>query len=147
MEAIMLQSYPVILTLDANGTVIARFPDVPEAMTVGTDKTNALAWAQDALVVALTGYIEERRDIPPPSPPKKGQKLVHLPPQIAMKLAIYQGMRDRELTQATFGERMGIDDRQVRRILDLDHNTGLSYLDLALKCLGKQLVIDIRNAA
>jgi antitoxin HicB len=75
----MLQSYPVILTKDENGTVIAQFPDVPEAMTVGADETNALDWAQDALVVALTGYIEERRDIPPPSKLKKGQKTVHLP--------------------------------------------------------------------
>jgi len=61
----MLQSYPVILTPDENGTVIAQFPDVPEAITVGADEANAFEWAQDALVVALTGYIEERRDIPP----------------------------------------------------------------------------------
>ena len=40
-----------------------------------------------------------------------------------------------------------VDDRQVRRILNLDHNTSLSQLLRALKCLGKELVIDIRNAA
>jgi len=82
----MLQSYPVILTPDENGTVIAQFPDVPEAITVGADEANSLEWAQDALVVALTGYIEERRDIPPPSKQKRGQELVHLPAQVAMKL-------------------------------------------------------------
>jgi len=38
----MLQSYPVILTPDENDTVIAQFPDVPEALTVGEDNTNAL---------------------------------------------------------------------------------------------------------
>ena len=75
----MLQSYPVILTPDENGTVIAQFPDVPEAITVGADEANAFEWAQDALVVALTGYIEERRDIPAPSKQKRGQELVHLP--------------------------------------------------------------------
>jgi antitoxin HicB len=143
----MLQRYPVILTKDENGTLIAQFPDLPEAMTVGADETNALDWAQDALVVALTGYIEERREIPPPSKPKKGHKNVHLPPQIAMKLSIYQGMRDQGITQATLGECIGVDGRQVRRILDLDHNTSLSQLVRALKCLGKELVIDIRNAA
>jgi len=143
----MLQRYPLILTKDENGTLIAQFPDLPEAMTVGADETNAIDWAQDALVVALTGYIEERRDIPPPSKPKKGQKTVHLPPQIAMKLSIYQGMRDQGITQATLGECIGVDGRQVRRILDLDHNTSLSQLVRALKCLGKELVIDIRNAA
>ncbi|CAB5161643.1 hypothetical protein D3OALGA1CA_5093 [Olavius algarvensis associated proteobacterium Delta 3] len=143
----MLQSYPVILTKDENSSVIAQFPDVPEAMTVGADETNALDWAQDALVVALTGYIDERRDIPPPSKLKKGQELVHLPAQVAMKLAIYQSMRDQGVTQAALGECMGVDGRQVRRILNLDHNTSVSQLVRALKCLGKELVIDIRNAA
>ncbi|MGB5618969.1 MAG: type II toxin-antitoxin system HicB family antitoxin [Desulfobacterales bacterium] len=143
----MLQSYPVIFIHDENDTIIAEFPDVPEAMTVGSDEKNAIAWAQDALIVALTGYIEERRDIPPPSKAKKGQKSVHLPPQIAMKLAIYQSMRDQKVTQAALGECLGVDGRQVRRILDLDHNTTLSQLNSALRCLGKVLVIDIRDAA
>jgi antitoxin HicB len=143
----MLQSYPVSFTLDENDTIIAEFPDIPEAMTVGSDQKNAVEWAQDALIVALVGYIEDRRDIPLPSKAKKGQKLVHLPPQIAMKLAIYQSMRDQKVTQAALGEYLHVDGRQVRRILDLDHNTTLSQLTSALKCLGKELVIDIRDAA
>jgi antitoxin HicB len=142
----MLQSYPVTFTPDENDTIIAEFPDIPEAMTVGSDEKNAIQWARDALIVALTGYIEDRRDIPPPSKVQKGQKLVHLPPQIAMKLAIYQSMRDQKITQAALGECLHVDGRQVRRILDLDHNTTLSQLTSALKCLGKELVIDIRDA-
>lgn len=143
----MLQSYPIFLTPDKNGSVIARFPDVPEAMTVGADENNAVEWAQDALVVALTGYVDDRRDIPPPSKPKRGQKSVNLPPQVAMKLTIYQAMRDQGVTQAALGECMGVDSRQVRRILDLDHNTSLAQLLRALQCLGKELVIDIQDAA
>ncbi len=147
MVIIMLQSYPVILTPDENGTIIAEFPDIPEAITVGADSTNALEWAQDAVVVALSGYMNEHRNIPKPSLPADGQKTINLPPQIAMKLAIYQGMRDQGITQASLGRRMNIDDRQVRRILELDHNTTLSNLVGALKALGKELVIDIREAA
>ena len=64
-----------------------------------------------------------------------------------MKVAIYQAMRDQKVTQAALGECIGVDSRQVRRILDLDHNTTLSQLDAALKCLGKILVIGIRDAA
>lgn len=143
----MLQSYPVTFTPDENGTIIAEFPDIPEAVTVGSDEKNAVEWAQDALIVALTGYMEDRRDIPPPSKAKKGQKSVHLPPQIAMKLAIYQSMRDQKVTQAALSECLHVDGRQVRRILDLNHNTTLYQLTAALKCLGKELVIDIRDAA
>ena len=64
-----------------------------------------------------------------------------------MKLAIYQSMRDQKVTQAALGKCLHVDGRQVRRILDLDHNTTLSQLTSALKCLGKELVIDIRDAA
>ena len=116
-------------------------------MTVGSDEKNAVDWAQDALIVALIGYIEQRYDVPPPSKAKKGQQLVHLPLQIAMKLAIYQSMRDQKVTQAALGDCLGIDGRQVRRILDLDHNTTISQRTSALKCLGKELIIDIRDAA
>ncbi|NJL59584.1 MAG: type II toxin-antitoxin system HicB family antitoxin [Desulfobacteraceae bacterium] len=55
MKSKQLINYPVNLIPDENGTVIACFPDVPEAMTVGADEANALEWAQDALVVALSG--------------------------------------------------------------------------------------------
>jgi antitoxin HicB len=113
----MRQSYPVTFTHDENDTFIAEFPDVPEAMTVGSDEKNAVDWAQDALIVALSGYMEEHRDIPTPSKAKKGRKLVNLPPLIAMKLAIYQSMRDQKVTQAALSKCLGIDDRQVRRIL------------------------------
>jgi len=64
-----------------------------------------------------------------------------------MKLSVYQEMRDQGITQRELGERMGVEGRQVRRILDLDHNTSLSHLTLALKYLGKEPVIDIREAA
>jgi predicted RNase H-like HicB family nuclease len=44
----------------------------PRRLTIGSDEKKAIQWTQDALIVALTGYIEERRDIPPPSKAKKG---------------------------------------------------------------------------
>src|SRR5580704_13574906 len=95
----MQQAYPVIFTKDGN-SIIAEFPDVPEAMTIGADENNALEWAQDALVVALSGYVDEKRDIPKPSKSKAAQKTVVLPPLIASKLAIYQAMRDQGVTQS-----------------------------------------------
>ena len=99
------------------------------------------------MVVALTGYIEERRDIPRSSAPESGQKWVYLPPQVAMKVAIYQAMRDKGLSQEALGKCLGVDGRQVRRILDLDHNSTMSQLVSALKCVGKEVVIGIRDAA
>lgn len=41
----MKQSYPVVLSPDENGSIIAEFPDIPEAMTMGADENEALEWA------------------------------------------------------------------------------------------------------
>ncbi len=141
----MLQVYPVILTKDGN-QLIAEFPDVPEAMTIGSKKDDTLAWAQDALVVALSGYLDEKRAIPKPSRVKAGQKTVSLPPLIASKLAIYQAMREQGITQAMLAKKLRCDARHIRRLLDLDRHSRLDLIDDALHVLGKKLVIDIQAA-
>jgi antitoxin HicB len=42
---------------------------VPEAITGGRDRAEALTMAEDALATALEGYALEQRAIPTPSPP------------------------------------------------------------------------------
>ncbi|MDM8550070.1 type II toxin-antitoxin system HicB family antitoxin [Desulfobacterales bacterium HSG2] len=143
----MVSDYPVILTYDQNNTIIAQFPDVPEALTVGNDTESVLERAQDALVVALSGYVDEQRDIPGASVPEPGQKTVSLPPPTAMKIGIYQTMRDQKITRDILARQTGADDRQIRLILDMNHNTDIFHLLRALKCLGKEVVTDIRDAA
>jgi len=143
MEGDMLQAYPVILTKDGD-SIIVEFPDIPEAITVGSDEENALISAEDALVVALSGYLDDRRDIPRPSKPKARQKAVALPPMVASKLAIYQAMRDQGVTQANLAARLHCDARHIRRLLDLDHHSRLDLIDDALHVLGKKLVVDIQ---
>jgi antitoxin HicB len=140
-------NYPVKLTRTSPSTVMAEFRDVPGAMTEAATEEAALYWAQDALLVMLSGVMDQRRPIPMPSRPKHGEKLVEVPPMPAMKLAIYQAMLETQVTQAALSEKMGIDARQVRRILDLDHNTRLDYLIRALQCLGKRLTVEIADVA
>jgi antitoxin HicB len=78
----MQQAYPIVLIKDGD-SIIVEFLDVPEAITLGADEENALEWAQDALVVALSGYLDEKKDIPKPSKPKVNQRTIPLPPMIA----------------------------------------------------------------
>ncbi|MYI82178.1 MAG: type II toxin-antitoxin system HicB family antitoxin [Chloroflexi bacterium] len=51
----MLYAYYCDLTPDGDGGLVATFPDVPEAITGGADRAEALAMAGDALVTALAG--------------------------------------------------------------------------------------------
>ena len=71
----MIKKYPVILSKDVSN-VIVEFPDVPEAITVGSNVKEALEWAEDALIMAFTDYLDDKRKIPEPSKIKPGQKYV-----------------------------------------------------------------------
>lgn len=142
-----MMHYRVILKRASNGTVVATFPGVPEAHTVGNDEVQALARAPDALETALAIYVDERRDLPRPARPRKGQRAVTLPPMAAAKLAIYQAMRDQGVTQVALARRLGRDPKDVRRLLDLMHRSRLDRLEAALAALGKRLVIEVRDAA
>ena len=48
----MIYAYPCELTTDEDGGLVATFPDVPEAITGGGDRAEALAMAEDALATA-----------------------------------------------------------------------------------------------
>ena len=68
--------HPAILEQDTNNTIRVEFPDVPEANTFGEDQDGALMHGVDALETALSMYIEDRRDIPKPSPRRRRQGAV-----------------------------------------------------------------------
>ncbi len=139
--------YPVILKRASNGTIVASFPDVPEAHTVGNDEPQALGRAPDALETALAIYVDEGRDLPRPGRARKGQRLVTLAPMAAAKLAIYQAMRDQGMTQVELARRIGRDPKDVRRLLDLAHRSRLDRIEAALASLGKRLIVEVRDAA
>jgi antitoxin HicB len=143
----MQLSYPASLTRTESGTVIIEFPDVPQALTEAHDDAEALSWAQDALVVALSGYLDMGRALPKPSKQLKGQVSIPVPPLVAAKLAIFSAMREQGISRVELATRLGSDEKQVRRLLDLDHNSRFDQIESALKCLGKALVVEVRDLA
>ena len=87
-------AYPVRLDTQDRGAILVSFPDIPEALTEGTTERATLAEAEDCLIAALGGYINDRRDIPRPSP-GRGRPLVTLQALTAAKIALYRAMRAR----------------------------------------------------
>ena len=142
-----MTGYPVVLRRASNDTIVATFPDVPEAHTVGDSEAQALARASDALETALAIYVDERRDLPRPRRPRKAQPTVPLPPMAAAKLAIYQAIREKGVTQVELARRLGCDPKDIRRLLDLVHHSRLDRLEAALAALGKRLIIEVCDAA
>jgi antitoxin HicB len=134
--------YPVRLVRDSSGRILAKFPDVPEALTDGADCDEALVEAQDALVAALSGYVRERRSIPAPSVPRRGQHPVYLPPLVAAKIALYQAMRKQGVSNMELARRLGLTEAVVRRLVDPDHGSRIEKIEIALRVLGRRLVVE-----
>ena len=65
-------NYPATLTKDG-GTFLVTFRDVPEAITFGADKKEALLNAVDALATGLSFYVESCSPLPLPSNAKRGE--------------------------------------------------------------------------
>lgn len=80
--------FPVALLHNKGGGFTVTFPDIPEAISEGDTEVEALAHARDALVSALDFYFEDRRPVPSPSRPKRGQKVVELPASLAAKVLL-----------------------------------------------------------
>jgi antitoxin HicB len=138
--------YPVKLERDTNGTVLVSFPDVPEAHTFGDDREEALSRAVDALETAFISYMEDRRTIPRPSPTKRGPR-VALPALTEAKLGLYSAMRAGRVGKADLSRKLNCHLPQVDRLLDLRHHSRLDQLEAAFRALGKELSLQILDAA
>ena len=95
----MRYTYPCRIERDGDGWV-ASFPDVPEALTGGSDYEQTVELAADALVTALSrSYVERRRQLPPPGARAPGEVLIPVPAIAADELALYSTMRRNPITR------------------------------------------------
>ena len=85
--------YPVDLSRDEAGRVVARVPDIVGCVTDGADEAEALTEAADALDEALCAAMDAEEPLPLPSP-ARGRPVVVLGAAIAAKVARYISMRD-----------------------------------------------------
>ena len=136
-------NYPVILEPDDNDTVMVRFVDLPGA-SFGEDEADALANAVDLLETVMMGYITDRKTIPAPSP-AKGRKTVSPTLLGALKLSAYQAMRGRGWRKADLARAMGLNPRQIDRLLDLRHASTIAQLEQALAVCGARAEIEVRE--
>jgi antitoxin HicB len=140
--------YPVNLTPDeTDGGFVVTFPDVPEAITQGTDVSDALAQAADALEEALAGRIRRGDPIPEPSETGPDQQVVLVPALTAAKAALYLALREARISKSELAQRLGYDEKEVRRLLDPKHLSKLPRIQKALAALGKRIAVRLVDEA
>jgi antitoxin HicB len=137
-------TYPVKLTTDRkDGGYVVSCRDVPEAITQGDTAELALADAEGALQAAIEGRIEDGMEIPPPSAPKRGERLVATPVTTALKAAVYLSMREQKVSKSELARRMHVHEKEARRMLDPRHPTKVPTLERALAALGRRAEVEV----
>jgi len=124
-------AYPFYLRKHGREYIVS-FPDIPEAITGAGNRDEAMLLARDALIAALGAYIEDRKDIPSPSRKRSGRQIAYLRPLEAAKLALYIAVREKHLSNLQLAAHLSIDEKAVRRMLDLDHPTRIETITHAL---------------
>lgn len=132
--------YPVNLIED-DGAFCVTFPDVPEAITEGATREEALKEAVDALLTAFMIYEDERRAFPLPS--KTQGDTVRLSVTASLKIFLHNAMIEKGWRKVDLARKMGWSNSQVERALDPRYATRIDSIESALASLGKAVKGDV----
>lgn len=137
--------YPANFMPADEGGFVITFPDVPEVVTQGESVQDCVREASDALEEAIIGRINIGEEIPVPSAIRRGQYAIPLPAQSALKAALYEEIRAQGRTKVQMAAHLGIDEKEIRRLLDPHHPSKLPRIAEVLERVGKRVVVSIED--
>ena len=138
-------AYPARLESEPDGRYTVTFPDLPDAISQGEDREDAIAMAADCLAETISGRIVERDDIPAPSPLKRGQVRVAVPVYVAVKAALYVAMRQEGVSMNELARTLEGQHVQVRRLLDPGLASSTKRIDQALSAIGRKVCVSLET--
>jgi len=138
-------AYPIQLDEQPEGGFLVSAPDFPELLTSGSDRADAVAQGADALEEVFASRIRRAEPIPEPSVSEPGAtvEIVRVPPIMAAKAALAVRLRESGTAQSALARRIGVDEKEVRRLLDPRHPSKLGSLQRALRAVDQDLEIRI----
>lgn len=136
--------YPATVESNNEGGFIAKFRDVPEAITEAWDLEELKNNARDALISAIDFYIEDRKAFPVGSTVKSEEIAIELPASVVAKVLLLNTMVQANVRPIDLARKMKVKPQEVTRLTDIRHATKIDTIQKALRALGKELVITLR---
>ncbi|WP_375707599.1 type II toxin-antitoxin system HicB family antitoxin [Bartonella sp. AA1HLJMS] len=138
--------YAIKFIKDDNDTLLVVSKDFQEFVTYGNDEKEALEQAKNALLTVIMGRFQDREPIP------FGHRdiaypFVEVSSLVTLKIAIHNAMIEKNLRKADLVRLLKLHPIQIDRLLDLNHATKLDALESTLIALGKEVAINIQDAA
>lgn len=138
--------YPVLLSPAEEGGFVVVCRDLPQLITQGDDRPHALAEAADAMDEVFAAYIVGGLEFPVPSKARRNERWVSLPAETVAKAALYVAMREAGISKVQLAKQLGVDEKEVRRLLDPHYGSKLPRIAQAIGLLGQRLVIGLEPA-
>jgi len=126
--------------------VVLRFRDLPDIEGRGRGRAEAMVKAKAALEAALWSRVKKGKAPPRPAAAKRGDVLIAVTPSVAAKLAFVAAFKRSGINQSELGRRLGLNHREVQRMLDSTRKTKIDRLNTALNLLGQHIVITVEDA-
>jgi antitoxin HicB len=138
--------YPVLLAPAEESGFVVTCRDLPQLITQGDTEQDALEQAADAMDEVFATYMVEGIDFPEPSKAKRREHLVAPPAETMAKAALFVAMRQAGISKLQLARRLGVDEKEVRRLLDPHYGSKLPRIAQAISVLGQRLVIGLEPA-
>ena len=138
--------YAVLLTSAEVGGYVVTCRDLSQLITQGEDKQDAMEKAADAMQEVFATYMIDGIDFPTPTKAKRGEHLIAPPAETLAKVALYVAMREAGISKMQLAKQLGVDEKEVRRLLDPHYRSKLPRLAHAISLLGQRLVIGLEPA-
>lgn len=135
--------FPVLLTPANEGGFVVTCRDLPRLVAQGEDKRDAPAPAADAMDEVFATYMIEGLDLPVPRKPRRREHLVAPPAGTMAKAALFVAMREAGISKTQLAKRLGVDEKEVRRLLDPHYGSKLPRIAQAISALGRRLVVSL----
>ncbi|TAM57946.1 MAG: type II toxin-antitoxin system HicB family antitoxin [Rhodanobacter sp.] len=138
--------YAVALTPADEGGFVVTCRDLPQLITQGESVPDALAAAADAMDEIFAAYMLAKLDFPHPSKPRHDEHRVAPPAGTVAKAALCVALRESGVSNMQLARQLGVDEKEVRRLLDPHYASKLPRIAQAVALLGKRLVIGLEAA-
>ena len=139
--------YPARVTPAEEGGWLIRFRDFPEGISQADPDQDAIDMAEGCLQACVEGRLEDGMEIPEPSPPRSGEVLVIVPLETATKAALFAAVAESGMNRSALAKVVGLDEKEIRRMLDPAHASKLPRIAKVLRALGKELQLTVADAA
>jgi antitoxin HicB len=130
------------------GGFTITFPDFGWGVSQGEAEQDSREMAVALLQTLVQEHIRRGEKLPKGGNPRgRKYRAIRLPAMQAAKAELYRQFKASGLRKIDLAHRMGIPKSIVDRLFDLKHHSRLEQLEAAFSALGKELTIEIRDAA